>query len=341
MPTQGSCRRTLGSRYQADQPIRKEPFQARRPGTPVLPSRRLTFSLRQPTISACADRTSQRRRSPPHLVPEPTPTATPNPTAEPTATFIPTPAPANTPTSTPTVTPLALSAKEVLEAATVAVKDIDSGHFEGEFTYEGEIEETKQVLSIYISGVFLTPGNAHWSTTYDFESPFIVDIGGDEVDIARENWTQEWFAVGDYVYLLDSLGGNARHRRDDIVLSFEPSDLFELDLLDIDGEISAYEQELDGERVYHVTGPAAPDRSYPLLGRTQSIDGVVGYWIGAEDHLLRRLEVSVVSVDPTSGAETQRLDGFVVLSHYGESVDIRPPVSEDVDDHGKLAGECD
>ena len=266
--------------------------------------------------------------------PEPTPTATPNPTAEPTATFIPTPAPANTPTSTPTVTPLALSAKEVLEAATAAVKDIDSGHFEGEFTYEGEIEETKQVLSISISGVFVAPESAHWSTTYDFESPFIVDVGGAEVDIARENWTQEWFTVGDYVYLLDSLGGNARHRRDDIVLSFEPSDLFELDLLDIDGEISAYEQELDGERVYYVTGPAAPDRSYPLLGRAQGIDGVVGYWIGAEDHLLRRLEVSVVSVDPTSNAETERLNGFVVLSHYGESVDIRPPVWEGTDDHG-------
>ena len=175
--------------------------------------------------------------------PEPRPMATPSPTAEPTATFIPTPTPADTPTSTPTVTPLALSAKEVSEAATAAVKDIDSGHFEGEFTYEGEIEETKRVLSIYISGVFLTPGNAHWSMTYDFESPFIVNLGGDEVDIARENWTQEWFTVGDYVYLLDSLGGNARYRRDDIVLSFEPSGLFGLDLLDVDGEISAYEQE--------------------------------------------------------------------------------------------------
>ncbi len=266
--------------------------------------------------------------------PEPTPTGTPSPTAEPTATFIPTPAPANTPTSTPTVTPLALSAKEVLESATAAVKDIDSGHFEGEFTYEGEIEETKRVLSISTSGVFLTPESAHWSMTYDFESPFIVDIGGDEVDIARENWTQEWFTVGDYVYWLDSLGGNARHRRDDIVLSFEPSDLFELDLLDIDGEISAYEQQLDGERVYHVTGSAAPDRSYPLLGRPHGIDGVVGYWIGAEDHLLRRLEVSVVSVDPTSNAETERLNGFIVLSDYGESVDIRPPVWEGVDDYG-------
>ncbi len=119
--------------------------------------------------------------------PEPTPTATPSPTAEPTATFIPTPAPADTPTSTPTVTPLALSAKEMLKAANAAVKGIDSGHFEGEFTLEGEIEETKQVLSISISGVFLAPESAHWSTTYDFESPFIVDVGGAEVDIASEN----------------------------------------------------------------------------------------------------------------------------------------------------------
>ncbi len=49
--------------------------------------------------------------------------------------------------------------------------------------------------------------------------------------------------MGDYVYWLDSLGGNERYTRDSIMLSFEPMDLFELDLLDVDGEISAYEQE--------------------------------------------------------------------------------------------------
>ena len=272
--------------------------------------------------------------------PEPTPTATPNLTAEPTATFIstptptPTPIPANTPTPSPTVTPLALSAKEVLDAAIAAVKGAHSGHIESEFTLEAEIEGTKLVLSTSMAGDFHTPDRAHLSGTYSIQGLPSVDIDGAKVDIGSQSWTEEWIIVGDDVYVLSSLRGDSRHSRDSIELPFDLSFLFEFDLLDSGGEISTNEQELDGERVYYVTGPPTQDSKYPLLDGAHGIDGVVDYWIGAEDHLLRRLEVSVVSVGLTRDAETQRLNGFVTLSDHGKSVDISPPAPEGADDHG-------
>ena len=298
---------------------------------------------------------------------EPTPTLAP----QPRLTRVPTPPPTPTPTPTPTVTPVILSAKEVLPAATAAAKGAHSGHLEGEFTVEVEFQKAKYVLSISVAGVFHTPDSAHVSATHSIQRSGGVDnefilvgnqwYGRDH--IGSHGWTEEWITVGDHVYVFGPFGDDARHRRgsplaSEIRVAFEVPDLFKFDLLDSDGEISGRARELDGESVYYLSGPPAQVGSFPVLGRAdglgwhtwfylsdpvapdgrhsvsfsrRGIDGVVDYWIGVEDHLLRRLEISAESL---GGSGTIRLNGFVTLSDYGEPVDIRPPVPEGVDDHG-------
>ncbi len=267
---------------------------------------------------------------------EPTPAATPRPTPKPVATLI--SIPTNTSTPSPTVTPLAVVARDVLDSAISTARGDHSGHIEGEFTLEADLPEATLVYSMGIVGVFQTPSSAHLTLTYSVQGTGSVDVGNTKVDIVSRTWTQEIIAIGDEIYLLDSFGGSSRHKRENIELSFELFDFLKFDLFDSNGEISARTQELDGERVYHLTGPAAPDKSYPVIDRAPGIDGVVDYRIGIEDQLLRRLDISIEARDDTPDAEPVRLTGFVALSNYGESVDIQPPVPEGADDHGNSPG---
>ena len=96
-------------------------------------------------------------------------------------------------------------------------------------------------------------------------------------------------------------------------------------------EISMVEQELNGEDVYYITGPPAIYRDYPVIGAS-ALDGVLEYWIGSDDYLLRRFEISGVMCEGEDFA--QRLNGWVSLSDFGEPVDIQRPVHEGADDHG-------
>ena len=217
--------------------------------------------------------------------------------------------------------------------AIASVKGAHSGQIESEFTLETEIEGTIIVATTVISGTFETPDRSHLWVTHSLQGPASIDIDGTQVEFGNRSWTDEWITAGGYVYV-NSSEEESRETRDRIRLSFELYELLEFDLLDSDGEISANDQVLDGETVYFVTGPADQNGRYPLLDRAPGIDGVVDYWIGAEDHLLRRLEVSIVSVGLTDDAPTQRLNGFVTLSDFGKPVDIRPPVQEGADDHG-------
>ena len=190
------------------------------------------------------------------------------------------------------------------------------------------------LLSLIVAGEFRTPDSAHLSADYTIQDHTSVDNDGAKVDEGSQSWSQEWITVDDVVYILDSFGGASRRTTESSDLPLALSDLLKFDLLDSESQISIYEQELDGERVYYMTGPAAESGKYPVLGHANGIDGVVEYWIGAVDHLLRRLEFSVVSVGLTRDAETLRLNGMITLSDYGKSVDIQPPVPEGPDDHG-------
>ena len=222
------------------------------------------------TAVACDPEESQSTAALPiatAVMPSPTPTqvptATPEPTSTPEPTAMPAPTASSTPAPTATPAPELQTAREVLDAATAAVKGAHSGHIESEFTLEVEIEETKLVLSISVAGVFHTPDRAHLSVTYSIQGPPSVDIDGAKVDIGSQSWTEEWITVGDDVYVLSSLRGDSRHSRESIELPFDLSDIFRFDLLDSDGEISTNEQKLDGERVYYVTGPASPGQKIP------------------------------------------------------------------------------
>ena len=110
--------------------------------------------------------------------------------------------------------------------------------------------------------------------------------------------------------------------------SFDLFYFFDYQLLLAD-EISMVEQELNDEQVYYIRGPIAIHRAYPVIGPS-ALDGVLEYWIGAEDYLLRRFEISGVD----SGGE--KFNGVITLSDFGEPVDIQRPVHEGPDDHGNL-----
>ena len=248
--------------------------------------------------------------------------------------------PKSPPASSPTLTQPALSAKQLLDAATAAAKEEHTGHIESHFTLDAEIAEGKIAQTMGIAGDFRTPDSAHLAATYGIEYQLSVDIGGSEAGESAHSGSLEWITDEEVVYLLDPIEGTSRHASGRIDLPFALSDLLKFDLVDSGGEISVYEQMLDGERVYHITGPAAESGTYPGLGRASGVDGLVEYWIGAEDLLLRKLEVSVVSVGSTHVEETLRLKGFVAVSDYGKSVDIRPPEAEGTDDHGNSPAEA-
>lgn len=269
-------------------------------------------------------------------IPEPISAVRLSPTANPTPTAI----AANTLGPSPVATVAALSGTEVLDLATNAVKGSHKGHIEGGFTLEAETQGATFTVSLDVDGIFQTPNNAHVSLTHTIRGTGSVDISGTQVDVPSSIRTEEWITFGDYVYQLDSFGEYSRHARDNIEGHFELSNYLAFDLLDSESEIATSEQLLEGERVYHLRGPAAQNKSYPVIGRLSDVDGVVDYWIGAEDHLLRRLEVSVMSTEGTNGSETVRLNGFITLYNYGRALDIRPPVSEGMDDHGNSPGDA-
>ena len=243
---------------------------------------------------------------------------------------------------------------EVLEAATAAVQGEHSGHVESEFVLDaGEFNGVKILLSESTTGVWKTPGRAHLSITVSRQGAASVEIDDRTVEIPEYSYTYEVIIIGDDVYLMGvprgyEQRGNVRTTRDDYNdQSFDPFYFFDYHRLlgfyprgseeefwlpeELADEISMVEQELNGEDVYYITGPPAIYRDYPLMGAS-ALDGALEYWIGSEDYLLRRFEISGVMCEGEESA--QRLNGWVSLSDFGEPVDIQRPVHEGADDHG-------
>ena len=220
--------------------------------------------------------------------------------------------------------------------AVAALESDLSGRVESEFILDlGEVDGVKTVLAESATGVWKTPDSAHLRVTISRQGPPTVEIDGRTIETPDFSMTQEVIFMGEDVYVMASPPlSEARYEgwRDD--WNDRNFDLFVFfnyyRLLDFDGEISVVEQELNGELVYYITGPIAIHRAYPVIGPS-ALDGVLQYWIGAEDYLLRRFEVSGVG---SRGGKTQRLNGFITLSDFGEPVDIQRPVHEGADDHG-------
>ena len=243
---------------------------------------------------------------------------------------------------------------EVLEAATATGQGEHSGRVESEFVLDlGEFNGVRAVLSESTTGVWKTPDRAHLSTTISRQGLPSIEIDGRTVEIPDFSYTYEVIIIGDDVYLMGlpqgyEQRGNARTTRDDYNdQSFDPFYFFDYHRLlgfyfreseaefwlpeELADEISMVERELNGEDVYYITGPPAIYRDYPLMGAS-ALDGVLEYWIGSEDYLLRRFEISGVMCEGEESA--QRLNGWVSLSDFGEPVDIQRPVHEGADDHG-------
>ena len=243
---------------------------------------------------------------------------------------------------------------EVLEAATAAVQGEHSGRVESEFVLDlGEFDGVKVLASESTTGVWKTPDRAHLSITLSRQGLPSVEIDGRTVEIPEYSETYEVIVIGDDVYMMGLPQGYEQRRdvrttRDDYndrsfdlfyffdyhrLLGFYPRGSEEEFWLpdELADEISMVEQELNGEGVYYITGPPAIYRDYPVIGAS-ALDGVLEYWIGSDDYLLRRFEISGVMCEGEDFA--QRLNGWVSLSDFGEPVDIQRPVHEGADDHG-------
>ena len=238
--------------------------------------------------------------------------------------------------------------------ATAAIQGEHSGRVESEFVLDlGEFDGVKAVLSESTTGVWKTPDRAHLSITFSRQGLPSVEIDGRTIEIPDHSETYEVIVIGDDVYVMGvpqgyEQRGDARTTRDDYNdNSFDLFYFFDYHRLlgfyyrgseaefwlpeELADEISMVEQELNGEDVYYITGPPAIYRNYPVIGAS-ALDGVLEYWIGSEDYLLRRFEVSGVMCEGEDFA--QRLNGWISLSDFGEPVDIQRPVHEGADDHG-------
>ena len=243
---------------------------------------------------------------------------------------------------------------EVLEAATAAVQGEHSGRVESEFVLDlGEFDGVRILASESTTGVWKTPGRAHLNITHSRQGVPSVEIDGRTVEIPDYSETYEVIIIGDDVYVMGLPQGYEQRRdvrmtRDDYndqsfdlfhffdyhrLLGFYPRGSEEEFWLpeELVDEISMVEHELNSEDVYYITGPPAIYRNYPVMGAS-ALDGVLEYWIGSEDYLLRRFEISGVMCEGEDFA--QRLNGWVSLSDFGEPVDIQRPVHEGADDHG-------
>ena len=242
---------------------------------------------------------------------------------------------------------------EIFELATAAVQGEHSGRVESEFVLDvGEFDGVKVLLSESTTGVWQTPDRAHLSITVSRQGVASVEIDGRTVEIPEYSYTYEVIIIGDDVYVMGLPGyeqrRDVRMTRDDYNdQSFDPFHFFDYHRLlgfyprgseeefwlpeELVDEISMVEHELNGEDVYYITGPPAIYRNYPVMGAS-ALDGVLEYWIGSEDYLLRRFEISGVMCEGEESA--QRLHGWVSLSDFGEPVDIQRPVHEGADDHG-------
>ena len=180
-----------------------------------------------------------------------------------------------------------------------AVQAKHSGRFESDFTLDfGEVDGVKTVWSESTTGVFQPPGRAHMTVTSRLQGPPSVEIDGRTIETPSYVISYEALIIGEDVYMMNfsvdidpSYGGDLRQERDDYnEQSFDPFLFFDYHRLlgfynrgyeadfwlpeDLAAQISVVEQELNGERVYHITGPIAIHRAYPLIG-SSALDGAL------------------------------------------------------------------
>ena len=242
----------------------------------------------------------------------------PEPTAVPTATA--TTAPTVTPTPEPRPTPTPLTVEALVEATYAAMGALESAHIEGRITMTArDTGEEEGTVEMSMVGDYQAPDRARLSVSLTMEGN---DFEADYTTIANETYIR--FPGIDIWQVSDSSDGLDLRE----TLRFDPDGMENLVLIG--------EEELDGEKVYHLRGFLASDaggllNSVPgaLVGMTPLGEVVVEveFWIGVGDFLVRRT-IQNIDIELSSGigeGGELNLELDMRLSDYGGPVDIQAP----------------
>ena len=248
-----------------------------------------------------------------------------------------------------------LNADEMLEQIQNAIADLESGHMEMEIsgkinlpTDSWDDHKSPNILvwtpefDVTLDGDFLGPDSGHFK------------IKAQMMKIITDT---EFITVGGETYVKDAAGTPWRMMERPTFPNAQSSTSYrtphgnqtglpadEGNLKDIITETEVEITDLNGEKLYHLSGKVAPIKlaSIDLFPTSQqhrmpSIEftsGEAAYWAGTENLLIRRSEISLRSVITATpeGTEVGPLDIQVnismTLSDYNKTVDISPPQIE-------------
>ena len=215
---------------------------------------------------------------------------------------------------------------------------VKSGYSEVEVVVRLEAGKEAVDISMSLAGDFQVPDRNQATLTLSSGG---IDAEFEMITIGRKSYmtnpvTGEWAANPE----LPVPFGNE-------MLAFGAFDT-DLDPAVVEDFVLVGEEELDGERVYHLGGPVPGTTLADLLDDpgVEGGEGEVEYWIGVKDLLVRRtaVELEVLQDDPITGeAIMLKMTAVATLSDYGKPVDIQEPEVEDYaamyveDDHGDYA----
>ena len=277
----------------------------------------------------------------PTAAPDPTPasTLTRAPTPAPTPTAVTAPTPASTATSEPTSTPSPPSAQEVLDAVTLAMSGVTTVHVERDITAKAALEGTGADFKMGVVGDLVVPDRSQSTMsvatagfTFEFE---IITIGNDTY--IKSPLTGEWEANTEPMPPI----GAESFAMGAFDTDFPPGMAASFTLTGV--------VELDGERVYHLSGTLTGADLAELMDDQDAspaeadVEADVQYWVGADDYLVRKIEISFEDsgAEPlTNAADLNQLTYVAILSDYNSPVTIEKPEVVagggpfDFDDHG-------
>ena len=256
--------------------------------------------------------------------------------AEPAAT--PSTVPPSTVTAEPTVTstkdpiptPTPLSVERVVEATAASMRALKSAHIEADITRTGRAAgEEEGTVEMSMTGDYQAPDRPRLRTRFTIEGN---DFGADYITIANET----------YIHVLNTDIWEVTDTTDGLdlpeTIRFDPEDTENLVLIG--------EEELDGEKVYHLKGILASDAggllnsvvhgSWFMVTPMGEVIVEAEFWVGVEDFLIRRIIQNThieLSADTGERGELS-LELDMRLSDYGKSMDIQAPDIESMSGTG-------
>ena len=275
----------------------------------------------------------------------PTPAAAPIPTATPapTLTAVTAPTPAPIATSEPTATPSPPSAQEVLDAVALAMSGVTTVHVEKDLTAKAALGGTSADFKMGVVGDLVVPDRSQSTMsvatagfTFEFET---ITIGNDTY--IKSPLTGEWETNTEPMLPI----GAESFAMGAFDTDFPPGMAAKFTLTGV--------VELDGERVYHLSGTLTGADLAELMDDQDAspaeadVEADVQYWVGVDDYLVRKIEISFEDsgAEPlTNAADLNQLTYVAILSDYNSPVTIEKP---DVaagggplvfDDHGDSIG---